>query len=282
MKRKSRATLILLVSLFSFFIQIGIAHITERSQLQRLNKNTVTSGEFRDQMLNEDMLMYMEKANKSERSKAVGLYLLESKFSYAKFKMKDEKKDFTKLQKKWSTIPTYDTYMQFCDAIWKDVQYYPVPTSTSDRNITTSFSDSWMNERTYGGKRGHEGVDIMASKNERGLYPVISMTDGVVLSKGWLEKGGYRLLVKAPSGGCFYYAHLDSYADIKEGQEIRAGDVLGFMGDTGYGEKEGTRGKFPVHLHVGIYLYPDGKEESVNPYWVLRYLEKHKLKCAYS
>ena len=62
---------------------------------------------------------------------------------------------------------------------------------------------------------------------------------------------------------------------------MNAGDVIGFMGDTGYGE-EGTKGKFPVHLHVGIYVYPNGQEMSVNPYWVMRYLEQHKLKCAYS
>ena len=62
--------------------------------------------------------------------------------------------------------------------------------------------------------------------------------------------------------------------------EIKAGDVLGYMGDTGYG-LEGTRGKFPVHLHVGVYFYTNGQEMSVNPYWLLRYLEHHKLKYAF-
>ena len=62
---------------------------------------------------------------------------------------------------------------------------------------------------------------------------------------------------------------------------MNAGDVIGFMGDTGYGE-EGTKGKFPVHLHVGIYVYPNGQEMSVNPYWVMRYLEQHKLKYSFS
>lgn len=62
---------------------------------------------------------------------------------------------------------------------------------------------------------------------------------------------------------------------------MKAGDLLGFMGDTGYGT-EGTTGMFPVHLHLGIYLYQDNKEISVNPYWILQYLEEHKVKCAYS
>lgn len=83
------------------------------------------------------------------------------------------------------------------------------------------------------------------------------MTDGVVEAIGWLTKGGYRIGVRAPGGGYFYYAHLSSYAkDFQPGDAVAAGDILGYMGDTGYGE-EGTTGKFPVHLHVGIYVRTD-------------------------
>ena len=58
------------------------------------------------------------------------------------------------------------------------------------------------------------------------------------------------------------------------GDEIQAGEVIGFMGDSGYGE-EGTAGKFPVHLHLGIYIRTGNREEvSVNPYRVLRFTEK--------
>ena len=116
----------------------------------------------------------------------------------------------------------------------------------------------------------------MASENVRGLYPIVSMTDGVVENKGWLEKGGYRIGIKAPSGAYFYYAHLDSYAKLEIGDEIKAGDIRGFMGDSGYGP-EGTTGKFPVHLHLGIYIYPEGEEISVNPYWVLRWVEEQTI-----
>ena len=70
-------------------------------------------------------------------------------------------------------------------------------------------------------------------------------------------------------------------AGIKEGDPISAGDVIGFMGDTGYSKREGTTGKFPVHLHLGIYIYKDGKEISVNPYAALKYVENRKIK-AYS
>ncbi len=121
----------------------------------------------------------------------------------------------------------------------------------------------------------------MASENKRGLYPVVSMTDGVITNLGWLEKGGYRIGITTEAGTYYYYAHLDSYANIEEGMEVKAGELLGYMGDSGYGE-EGTTGKFDVHLHVGIYFYEDGSEVSVNPYHLLKFLENNKLKYAYS
>lgn len=74
-------------------------------------------------------------------------------------------------------------------AIWEDIRYFPIPISTLDQSLKTAFADSWMTERSYGGKRGHEGTDIMASENVRGLYPVVSITDGVVENLGWLPKG---------------------------------------------------------------------------------------------
>jgi len=163
----------------------------------------------------------------------------------------------------------------------KDTIYYPVAESSVDKSLTTSFVNSWMSERTFGGKRGHEGIDIMASKDRRGMFPIISMTDGVVTNLGWVEKGGYRIGITSDSGIYYYYAHLDSYANIKQGQRVKAGELLGYMGNSGYGP-EGTVGKFAVHLHIGIYLYHNGEEVSVNPYYLLRSLEKNKFKYAYS
>lgn len=169
----------------------------------------------------------------------------------------------------------------FLSNVEKEVSYFPVAESSVDKAFKTSYVNTWMSERSYGGKRGHEGIDIMASVNERGVYPVISMTDGVVTNLGWLEQGGYRIGITSDSSIYYYYAHLDSYSNIVEGQRVKAGDFLGFMGDSGYGQ-EGTKGKFPVHLHIGIYLYDEGKEISVNPYYILCYLENKKLKYAYS
>ena len=136
------------------------------------------------------------------------------------------------------------------------------------------FENSWMQSRTFGGDRGHEGTDIMASENVRGIYPVYSMTDGVVENIGWLRLGGYRIGIRSPSGAYFYYAHLAEYAkDFQIGETVSAGTFLGFMGDTGYSDVEGTTGNFAVHLHMGIYLNDkDGTEFSVNSYPMLSYL----------
>ena len=163
-------------------------------------------------------------------------------------------------------------------AVWADLAYFPVPLSRTEPGMETSFENSWMFERTFGGERSHEGTDIMASVNERGRYPVISMTDGVVEKIGWLKLGGYRIGIRSPNGGYYYYAHLYDYAkDFKEGDTVKAGELLGFMGDSGYGE-EGTVGQFAVHLHVGVYVGgASGGEMSLNPYWFLKWLEPQRI-----
>lgn len=153
-------------------------------------------------------------------------------------------------------------------AVLNDVECFPV---AADGIV---YENSWMFERNYGGKRGHEGTDLIPQENLRGHYPVVSMTDGIVEKIGWLPLGGYRIGIRSPSGGYFYYAHLDRYERVFQvGEAVPAGTVLGRMGDTGYGA-EGTRGRFDVHLHLGIYIRTEHSQElSVNPYWILRYAE---------
>lgn len=167
--------------------------------------------------------------------------------------------------------------------VLEDLKYFPVPENTDPSCPEVSYANGWQDKRTYGGERGHEGCDIMGTEKPRGYYPVVSMSDGVVKKVGWLEQGGWRLGIRAPGGAYLYYAHLYGYSrQWKEGDEIKAGQLLGFMGDTGYSAVEGTTGNFDVHLHVGIYLKTDHMEEmSVNPYWILKYLEKYKLEYQY-
>ena len=274
LKKIYKYLLFIVVSIF--FISLLTGKIVEDSRKTRLQEDILTSALYREQHIGEEVVSFLQTVSKP--GKYVGLYLLESKFGYQDLKKPLMEDIFNKLEKEWKKEENYSEYIKTTEVIWNDVKYFPVPDFTTDKSMTVSYANSWMSERTYGGERGHEGVDIMAGKNERGLYPVISMTDGVVSKKGWLDKGGYRIGIQAPNGAYFYYAHLESYANLNVGDEVRAGDILGFMGDSGYGP-EGTTGKFAVHLHLGIYIYPDGKEMSINPYWVLRYIENRKVKC---
>lgn len=138
-----------------------------------------------------------------------------------------------------------------------------------------AFEDGYGGERSFGGKRKHEGIDIIPEKEPERGYQVISATDGVVERLGWLELGGYRVGIRSKNGFYYYYAHLESYRKgLKEGSKVKAGDVLGTMGNTGYG-KEGTKGKFIIHLHFGVYRQKKGKEQSLNPYYLLKILYTH-------
>lgn len=168
-----------------------------------------------------------------------------------------------------------------------DIKYFPVPRSNK-RKEWVNYVNSWNYERTYKGNRTHEGTDVMGDINKDGIYPVVSVSDGYISNIGWLELGGWRIGITSPLGIYYYYAHLDSYAkEYKEGDVIRAGDIIGYMGSTGYSKVEGTKNKFPVHLHFGIYITPDPdiaadyEEIALNPYNILKINENNTLIYSY-
>lgn len=175
-----------------------------------------------------------------------------------------------------------EQYQTQVETVWKELVYFPVPESSVNQKAVIRFENTWQTERHYGGKRKHEGIDLMAEPDKSGYFPVLSMTDGTIEQVGWLEKGGWRIGIRSIGGNYYYYAHFHSYIkDWKSGDPVKAGDVLGYMGDTGYGP-EGTTGQFPVHLHVGIYLpSAESGEIAINPYWMLRYLESQRLSYIY-
>ena len=114
----------------------------------------------------------------------------------------------------------------------------PIPV----RGVTADeLSDSWGSPRSGG--RQHQGIDIFARKNQ----PVISATAGIVTAVGINRLGGQVVKVLGPGLEWHYYAHLDRYGRFKPGDIVRAGDILGYVGDTG--NAKGT----PYHLHYGIY-----------------------------
>lgn len=173
--------------------------------------------------------------------------------------------------------------------ILSELQYFPLAFQNEHRETTwkagaviCNYEDSWQSARTFGGARKHEGTDLMTIRNERGIYPIVSMTDGTLEQMGWLKLGGWRIGIRSASGTYYYYAHLESYApDLEDGMAVHAGQLLGFAGDSGYGT-EGTTGQFAVHLHVGIYIHHNtDKEEAINPYPYLKQLEQHRIYADY-
>lgn len=177
----------------------------------------------------------------------------------------------------------YADFTKAVDLLLADAVYFPVPQSKDDADAFVTYENSWQYERTYGGISAHEGCDIMAGVQQRGYYPVLSVSDGTVEKIGWLPKGGYRIGVRSPSGVYYYYAHLAEYEPgMTQGTTVAAGQLLGYMGDTGYSEIEGTCGNFPIHLHFGMYLNDnDGQEISFNTYYLLQILEDQRLTYQY-
>ena len=142
-----------------------------------------------------------------------------------------------------------------------DIKCFPVMQQYCNE---ITMEDDYGNSRING---KHEGLDIMYKRNKTGVIPIVSATDGVIQNIGWLYLGGYRIGILANSGIYYYYAHFDSYVPgLYVGKDVKAGEFLGFMGNSGEGE-EGTKGKFPVHLHFGIYIKDkNGNENTLNPY----------------
>lgn len=116
------------------------------------------------------------------------------------------------------------------------------------------LADTWGAPRS-GGRR-HEGIDIFAPRGRE----IRSATDGVVFTVGKNRLGGQVVWVLGPGGQWHYYAHLDRYSDVKEGEVIRAGRVVGYCGDSG--NAKGT----PCHLHYGIYTF---RGDALNPFPLL-------------
>jgi hypothetical protein len=108
--------------------------------------------------------------------------------------------------------------------------------------------------------RWHHGEDIFAPLGA----PILAVANGIVYSVGWNDVGGLRLWLQDLAGNEFYYAHLSAFSPLAvNGAQVRAGDVLGFNGNTG--DAEAT----PPHLHFEIHpaaLIYQGYDGVVPPY----------------
>ncbi|WP_051251448.1 LysM peptidoglycan-binding domain-containing protein [Paenibacillus harenae] len=134
----------------------------------------------------------------------------------------------------------------------------------------TPFYNNYAEARAWSAEgpavRAHEGVDVFAAKGT----PVYSALGGTVVKAGWNEYGGWRLTIRVDDSTEFYYAHLSKYAaGMKEGVQVTAGQLIGYVGSTGYGP-EGTEGQFVPHLHFGIYKRTP-TYKPIDPYLILKW-----------
>lgn len=143
--------------------------------------------------------------------------------------------------------------------------------------------DDFGVSRSFGYKRRHLGHDMMGQIGT----PVIAVESGYVEALGWNRYGGWRIGIRSEDKKrYYYYAHLRQnypYAEwLKEGVWVEAGDVIGYMGHTGYSDTENVNNIDEVHLHFGIQLIFDESQKDgdteiwINPYQLVRFLRKNQ------
>jgi murein DD-endopeptidase MepM/ murein hydrolase activator NlpD len=120
---------------------------------------------------------------------------------------------------------------------------------------TASFGDSFGGPRPNMPGGWHHGEDIFAPEGT----PVLAVADGTVHMIGFIPIGGYRLWLRDRSGNEFYYAHLSAFSPLAvEGNEVQAGDVIGFVGDTGDADGGAPHLHFEIHPAAMLGLGYDG------------------------
>ena len=137
--------------------------------------------------------------------------------------------------------------------------------------------------RSFGFRRKHLGNDLMGGLGT----PIVAVEGGVVEAMGWNRYGGWRIGIRSfDSKRYYYYAHLQKdkpfAPGLAVGDTVNAGDLIGFMGRTGYSDKENTNNIETVHLHFGLQLIFDESQKECNAeiwidvYNIVRLLSAHR------
>lgn len=133
--------------------------------------------------------------------------------------------------------------------------------------------DDFGVSRSYGYQRNHLGHDMMGQVGT----PIIATESGKVTALGWNQYGGWRIGIESFDGlRYYYYAHLRQnrpYAEgLEEGDIVQAGDVIGYLGRTGYSTEENVNNIDEYHLHFGLQLiFDESQREGNNEIWVNGY-----------
>ena len=145
------------------------------------------------------------------------------------------------------------------------VAYYPIA-----KGYWVSSYDDFGNSRNYGFKRRHLGHDMFGATGT----PIIAVEGGTITEFGWNRYGGWRIGIRSDDGKRFYYyAHLRKnrpYAQgLQKGSKVVAGQVIGYMGATGYSYKENNNMRVSPHLHFGLQLiFDESQVRGNNEIWI--------------
>lgn len=172
-------------------------------------------------------------------------------------------------------------------AIEKDGQWQPTYGLKAFSPIASGYGYSHCADfgvkRSFGFARKHLGNDLMGSLGT----PIVAVEGGVVEALGWNRYGGWRVGIRSfDSKRYYYYAHLQKdhpfAKDLAEGDVVQAGDLIGFMGRTGYSDKENVNNIETVHLHFGLQLIFDESQKECNSeiwvdvYDIVKLLSNHR------
>jgi murein DD-endopeptidase MepM/ murein hydrolase activator NlpD len=215
--------------------------------------------------------------------------------NFKKYKAKDLQDIANKL-KKGDTIQNitkdmkyYNYFYEAYDSIFKEfVGTYKIQVKNSDgemewqtkyglkvfspiaKGFGYSHYDDFGNSRSYGYKRIHLGNDILGSIGT----PIVAVESGTIEVMGWNMYGGWRIGIRSyDKKRYYYYAHMRKdhpfNSDLYEGKRVTAGDVIGYLGMTGYSTKENVNNITKPHLHFGMQLiFDESQKEGVNQIWV--------------
>lgn len=226
----------------------------------------------------------------------------EFQFDYKKelTALTEKLKDGRSMEELTADLKLYDFYYESYDAIFAEyIGEHKVEVADENGNKTLvdkygikafspiakgyyyAESDDYGAARSYGFKRKHLGHDMMGSVGT----PIIAVESGIVEVAAWNQYGGWRIGIRSFDGKrYYYYAHLRKdkpfHSDISEGKIVKAGDVIGYLGMTGYSTKENVNNINTPHLHFGIQLIFDESQKDgngeiwIDPYPIVQFLRK--------
>lgn len=138
------------------------------------------------------------------------------------------------------------------------------------KGYSYSDYDDFGSSRSYGYKRQHLGHDMMGLVGT----PITAVESGYIEAMGWNQYGGWRLGIRSfDKKRYYYYAHLRQnfpyHKSLEEGSIVQAGDVIGYMGHTGYSTTENVNNIEQTHLHWGLQLiFDESQKEGNNEIWI--------------